>query len=111
MILHIQKKIINFSSSNLATKIFLYIVIVNILSQFYSLSSSFKKSQYVPKDNNISYNKKSRVKIVFSGWKEPYEYLCWILQSSKEVIHINSIKTVMCESDTTLTPIHLRRQL
>lgn len=83
---------------------------LSILLQYYSFLQAFKKNLYMPKGNNISYNKK-RVKIVFSGWKEPYAYLCWILQSSKEVIHINSVKTVMCESDTTLTPIHLRRQL
>lgn len=41
--------------------------------------------------------------MVFSGGNNPSAYLCWILQSPKEVIHINSVKTVMCESDGTLT--------
>lgn len=46
---------------------------------------------------------KKGVKIVFSGGDNPSAYLCWMLQSPKEVVHINSVKTVMCESDSTLT--------
>lgn len=77
-------------------------ILICFFNQMYPNSSALNSKTYQqPNRRSCTKDKRSHS----SKSERLYAYSCHILQSSKEVIHINSVKTVMCESDATLTPL------